>query len=250
MVIFGLFTGFSLERSSLRFLPAFLFFIFMLFAGRGLAFFVFTVQQRVTASPEADFLFYYFDSTFIPMFLPAVFIWIFTFLSRRNSSFIPWECGIITVLFAGLFWSQAEFDITVYPHPGFLGFAAIIFIFLQVFILAETVTLKRAERHQEIRRGYRLFYWILVPVLLLFLLFMFNWYSTEAVSHGGGLIKPTFFRFDFSRYIQLESEISLDDDLVMLVRKENGYDANLLRRFVLSGYRRREGFFSRSGTRQ
>ncbi len=238
----SVFTAFFLERSRLRFLPAAALFGAILAAGRGLVFLVFHVYQVGTTEPGADFLFFRFDSTFLPM-LPAVLIvWLFTFLSRRYREFIPWECGLNTAFFAALFWSQAGFDVKIYPHPGYLALASLLYVLLQVFILVETTTLRtRLSGHPG--RKYKPLVWVLVPLLILFLLFMYNWYTREAVSHGGGLIKPTFFRFDFSRYIRLESEISLEDDLVLLVRKEGGEDSVLLRRFILSGYRSGEGFF-------
>lgn len=56
-------------------------------------------------------------------------------------------------------------------------------------------------------------------------------------------MKPTLFRFDFSRYVKLESEISMSSDLVLLFGTEGPADRMLLRRYILSGYSREEGFF-------
>ncbi len=56
-------------------------------------------------------------------------------------------------------------------------------------------------------------------------------------------MEPTLFRFDFSRYIKLESQIEVSDDLVMLLRKDGPRDTILLRRFVLSEYDRQKGFY-------
>lgn len=242
LFVLAVLSAYSLERTRLRFIPAALVFAGLLIALRGLMFFAFRVYGNYEPRPEADFLFFQFDSTFLPMLVPVGAAWLFTFLSRRYSSFIPWECGMSTAFFAALFWSQARFNISIYPHPAFLALAAVVLILLQAVILVET-TRRRSRRFGKAGRGYRTLTWALVPLLLLFLLFMYNWYTREAVSAGGGLIKPTLFRFDFSKYIRLESEISLEDDLVMLVRKEGGNDNALLRRFILSGYRDGEGFF-------
>ncbi len=67
-------------------------------------------------------------------------------------------------------------------------------------------------------------------------------YTEEAKKAGGGLMEPTLFRFDFSRYIRLESEIDVSDDLVMLLRKDGPADKILIRRFILSGYSLQKGF--------
>ena len=84
---------------------------------------------------------------------------------------------------------------------------------------------------------------ILIPLVIILFFFLFARYSEGAVKTGGGLMKPTFFRFDFSQYIHLESEISLSDDLVLLFRKQGPARRILLRRFVLSGYSGRKGFY-------
>jgi transglutaminase-like putative cysteine protease len=60
---------------------------------------------------------------------------------------------------------------------------------------------------------------------------------------GGGLIEPTLFRFDFSQYVKLDSQIEVSDELVMLFRKEGPADRILLRRFTLSEYSPERGFF-------
>ena len=59
---------------------------------------------------------------------------------------------------------------------------------------------------------------------------------------GGGLMKPTLFRFDFAPYVKLESEIRTSDEAVMLFRTEGVADRFLLRRYVLSDYDPRQGF--------
>jgi transglutaminase-like putative cysteine protease len=87
------------------------------------------------------------------------------------------------------------------------------------------------------------FLWVLLPLILLLLLFVLGRYNQGAVRLGGGLMKPTLFRFDFSQYIKLESEIEMSDDLVLLFRKQGPAKRILLRRYILSGYDRRRGFF-------
>ena len=81
------------------------------------------------------------------------------------------------------------------------------------------------------------------PLLLVFLFFLLARYGESAVRAGGGLTKPTLFRFDFSHYVRLESEISTTDDPVLLFRTDGEAERWLLRRFVLSGYDPRRGFF-------
>ncbi|MDR0400296.1 MAG: transglutaminase-like domain-containing protein [Treponema sp.] len=65
----------------------------------------------------------------------------------------------------------------------------------------------------------------------------------KAVEQGGGLLEPQLFSFDFSKVLKLESEISMNDDLALIVKKDPDDYHILLRRFVLSGYSRDQGFF-------
>jgi tetratricopeptide (TPR) repeat protein len=67
----------------------------------------------------------------------------------------------------------------------------------------------------------------------------------RAIEKGGGLLEPKLFRFDFSQFLRLESEISMNDDLVLILKKDAGDDHILFRRYVLSGYSEKQGFFRR-----
>ena len=62
-------------------------------------------------------------------------------------------------------------------------------------------------------------------------------------------MEPTLFRFDFSRYITLESEIEVSDDLVMLFRMQGPAGDVLLRRFILSEYSPERGFHQTRSSR-
>ena len=64
----------------------------------------------------------------------------------------------------------------------------------------------------------------------------------QAVKMGGGFLEPGFFSFGFSKFPKLDSEISMKNDLLFIVKKEK--DENiLLRQLVISGYSRKEGFY-------
>jgi tetratricopeptide (TPR) repeat protein len=67
-------------------------------------------------------------------------------------------------------------------------------------------------------------------------------FQEQAVEMGGGLLEPKLFSFDFSKYLRLDPEISMKNDLVLIVKKDNDNNI-LLRRSVLSGYSRRQGFY-------
>jgi transglutaminase-like putative cysteine protease/uncharacterized protein HemY len=48
----------------------------------------------------------------------------------------------------------------------------------------------------------------------------------RALEQGGGLLQPKLFSFDFAPYLMLENEISMNDDLIFIVRKNSHYEAD------------------------
>jgi hypothetical protein len=48
----------------------------------------------------------------------------------------------------------------------------------------------------------------------------------RALEQGGGLLQPKLFNFDFAPYLRLENEISMNDDLIFIVRKNSRYESD------------------------
>ncbi|MEW5815323.1 MAG: hypothetical protein AB1798_08030, partial [Spirochaetota bacterium] len=244
-----------LEKSRIRLIPACLSAAVFPWFLRFLIFFVFRIRQEMVPAPEADFQFFLFDRNFFPLLPPYFIILLFTFLSLRFPAFIVWEVILNAVLYTALFFSQAQYKITLYPHPSLLALAAGIFIILEAFILffrfqddhsSGVIACKVETTSPSIKQvfsGIYGFIWVIIPLMVVFFLFILGKYSEGAIREGGGLLKPTLFRFDFTKYITLKSEISVNDDLVLLFRKQGPADRLLLRRFVLSGFRAEAGFF-------
>jgi tetratricopeptide (TPR) repeat protein len=67
-------------------------------------------------------------------------------------------------------------------------------------------------------------------------------FQEKAVEMGGGLLEPKLFNLDFSKYLKLDSEISMKNELVLIVKKDDTFH-HLIRRSVLSGYNSKQGFF-------
>lgn len=176
------------------------------------------------------------DSSLIPLALPLALVFSLTFFSRRHPRFPRWEAVIHGVLLTGLLWSQGRYGITVFPHPSFLALAAALVVILDVTLLLVYSGV------QDRRRS--LLFWFLSLILLYGVGTLFlSRYAQGAVSQGGGLVKPTLLRFDFSKYVKLESEISMNNQLVLLYGTEAPPMDMLLRRYVLSGYSGDRGFF-------
>ncbi len=237
-----------MERGRLRFLPALLLSCLLPFGLRAVFFLVFRFQRALAAGPETDFLFMLFDKDFLPSLIPFAVAWLFNFLALRFRTFVFVEVGLNALLLVLVFWTQAGYRLSLYPHPSILA------NLLALFVVAEFFALMLASAREDEEPGERVsarsllsFSWIVLPLLLVFLFFLLGKYSEGAVKAGGGLMKPTLFRFDFSPFIRLESEIRMSDETVLLFRTEGEADRWLLKRFVLSGYDPNRGFFMEKG---
>jgi transglutaminase-like putative cysteine protease len=226
-----------MAKARLRLVPSVLLAVALPFALRAVFFLVFRLQRLAASAPATDFLFFFFDKDFFSALVPWGIAWLFNSLALRYRPFLVVETGLNAGLLVMVLWSQAGYRLTLFSHPSILA------NLLAVFILAELVVLLLARRERPGLRSVMGFGWVLVPLLLVFLLFLLGRYGEGAVKAGGGLMKPTLFRFDFSPYVRLESEIRTTDELVLLFRTEGEAERYLLRRFVLSGYDPRRGFF-------
>jgi transglutaminase-like putative cysteine protease len=237
--------GVVLERLALRLWAAAVLFALTAVGARLLAFALFGLLRRIAPGPESDFLYFVFDKFFLPGLLPWSVAALFNFLFLRYPPFVFVEVGLDALLLLAVFWAQGQYDIGLYPHPSHLAYAVFGFLVLEVLLVVLARGSGAVAWRRELR-GALSFLWVIVPLLALLLLFVLGRYSEGAVRQGGGLLKPTLFRFDFSQFIRLESEIRMSDDLVLLFRTPGPPASGreiLLRRYVLSGYEPRRGFF-------
>jgi len=135
---------------------------------------------------------------------------LFILIKSRQFSFYPWPTLMLAVFtliillqFAAIMWA---FPIEIRPSRRFHGSTLLLLLLLGG--LAILLVRKPAEE--------------------------------QATEQGGGLIKPDLFRFDFSPFLRLESEISLKEDLVLIVHKDAEDSHIFLRRYILQGMRKRK----------
>ncbi|MDR2481574.1 MAG: hypothetical protein LBD07_04695 [Spirochaetaceae bacterium] len=60
--------------------------------------------------------------------------------------------------------------------------------------------------------------------------------KTTDMAGGKGLIRPEVFNFDMTPFLNLNTEVSLGNDLIFIVRKNKNDNHIFMRRFVLSAY--------------
>ena len=104
-----------------------------------------------------------------------------------------------------MFWPQGNYEITLYRHPSLLSYSIFGFLFLTttLMVLVRVREQGQVGTWKGTLRSVASFVWVLLPLLFLLLLFVLGRYNQGAVRLGGGLMKPTLFRFDFSQYIKL-----------------------------------------------
>jgi transglutaminase-like putative cysteine protease len=249
-LLLGVLLALWMEKGRLRFTPAFLIACILPFALRAVFFLVFRLQRAAAPGQETDFLFLLFDKDFGPALVPYGIAWLFNFLALRRGGFAFMEVGLNSLLLVLAYWSQAGYSLTIFPHPSIYANFLALFVLAELFVLllAWLGELRAKGEGQKISlRSLLSFSWILLPLLLIFLFFLLGKYSEGAVKAGGGLMKPTLFRFDFSPFIRLESEIKTSDEEVLLFRTQGRAERWLLKRFVLSGYDPNRGFFLERG---
>lgn len=195
-----------------------------------------------------------FEALFWPALPFLYLVFIFTWLVERNEPAIVWEVGARAVLLFTLFWNQGHYGLTLYPHPAWAALTVASVALVESAILI-VYTRRRMRNSTNIavsmggRRGLprlaRESAAAVPMILLALLLFGAFWqhYREHATRAGGGLIRPSMFSFEFAELLELESSISMSDELVLLFRREGRARRQLLRSAVLDGYSGSRGFY-------
>lgn len=189
--------------------------------------------------PALDSLLPLLDRNTFVVQIPWYWAALGSFGASRSRRFLRLELILSNLLPVVLFALNRSSNFSPYQHPVTMMGLFALFLALQflALILSPMEPLRPGRRE-----GFSaaLVVLLLVPAAATLLLKP----SEEGlVDQGGGLLKPNLFRFDFSQFLRLESEISLSDDLALIVRKEEDDSHILLRRFVLSGYHPKRGFY-------
>jgi len=173
----------------------------------------------------------------LPAVLPCIGIHILA--GRFRWMLVP-EAGAYTVLLSLLVGRQG-WGMILFRGSYLLTFSlfCLILFGLYLLLLAGGRTAGRISLFPGVPAALLLILAVLIPADRL--------YRAESLKEGGGLLETALFRFDFSDFLTLESQISMKDDLVFLFRKEGPGERLLLRRFVLNGYSRDKGFFREPG---
>ncbi len=190
-----------------------------------------------------------------PAAILGTLVWQWDSWCRRSTLGRALFTPLVALAATGLFWSQAELRRGILGHPtAYAIFAFAVLIALVVHAMVRSSLRMSSARHavassgvDATKRPFRPR--AALPALVLLLLttglltVLYRGWQRDAVSASGGLMRPTAFRFDFADYLSLETEIGLSRELVLLYREDRMPPGRLIRRYVLSGYSPRRGFF-------
>jgi len=175
----------------------------------------------------------------LPFYWAGATTWFASGKSARSRvflrAFVIADAALLTAVFS--FTPIADFSLYRWPIVMIILLAGIIFAqaLALLFSLPPEIKLHNSEKIAAITA-------LLLLVFLGGLLFL-GPSQKRAVQKGGGLLEPKLFSFDFSQFLRLDTEISMSDDLILIVKKDPEDNHILMRRSVLSGYSKKQGFF-------
>ena len=88
-----------------------------------------------------------------------------------------------------------------------------------------------------------LFLLILAALIAILLVLSSRIRREKSLTEGGGVLSSSLFQFDFNDVLSLEPEISLNPELTLLYREDGVPLTRYLRRFTLSGWDEKKGFY-------
>jgi len=207
-----------------------------------------------------DALLLNFDRNNFVSLLPFYWAAATTWFSLRSRLFLRGSVIADVVLLIAIFGFAPIANIEMYRWP-----VVVIAVVAGIIFLQSLALLFSMPKGTKLQKGEKITAIIVLLLLVVFGSIVFLRPAQErAVQRGGGLLEPRgLFSFDFSQVLSLNPEISMTDDLVLIVRTDppipnppriNPHIPNpprvnpprqsvLLRRAVMSGFDRRQGFF-------
>jgi tetratricopeptide (TPR) repeat protein len=192
-----------------------------------------------SAAVGLDALLLNFDRNNFVSLLPFYWTAASTFLSVRSRLFLRAAVIVDALLLIAISGIAHLSDLTIYRLPIVMIIILAGIVFFQalalLFSLPPELKIKKAEKTVAVAM-------LLLLITIGGLLFL-KPSQQRAAQKGGGLLEPKLFSFDFSQILRLDSEISMNDDLVLIVKKDPADNHILMRRSVMSGYSRKQGFY-------
>jgi transglutaminase-like putative cysteine protease/cytochrome c-type biogenesis protein CcmH/NrfG len=191
------------------------------------------------AAISLDSLLLNLDRNSFVSLLPFYWAAFSTYFAVRSRRFLRADIIASDVLLLVIYSIVRTSDLPAYRWPVLMIALFSGIIFLQILAFMFSLPPEYAlQKREGILGGLTLFVLVVLGGVLLI-----RPSQEGAVDKGGGLLEPNMFHFDFSQVLRLESEISMNDDLAFIVRKDPEDEHIYLRRYVLSGYNPKQGFY-------
>ncbi|UTC66556.1 MULTISPECIES: transglutaminase domain-containing protein [unclassified Treponema] len=191
--------------------------------------------KNISAEPF-DILYLRFGIIIPFLILQTIFISVATFLFFKKEQYRRYEPIVFFIIFSIFFWGQGNFSMSVFEHPIYAV------LFSLTFSLFEIIRLFLSFNFEKKQAG---FFALFLPFFAFVMFFVLKNYNESASINHGGLLQPTLFRFDFSDYLKLQSEIKMSDDLVLVTHFDKNFSHNMLRRMYLSAWDPLKGFYEK-----
>jgi len=192
-----------------------------------------------TAAAFFDSILLNFDRNNFVSLLPFYWAVATTFFSLRSRTFLRAAVIADAVILIAAFAFTPVSQAALYRWPIVMIVMLAGIVLLQALALLFSMPPQTAMRKGEKAAAIAALFILIFAGGLIFL----RPSQRQAAQKGGGLLEPKLFSFDFSQFIRLDPEISMSDDLIMIVKKDPRDNHILLRRSVLSGYSKKQGFY-------
>lgn len=181
----------------------------------------------------------FFNRNFLVALFPFYWMTLSTVMAGKSFRALHWNRILNGLFLLCLFLviKSRQFSFYTWPTEMLSLFALILLLQFVSLLLAFPL------RNSLSQRSFLSVLLLLLIFSTLTVLLMRKPAEEQATEKGGGLIKPDLFRFDFSQFLRLESEISLKEDLVLIVHKDPEDSHIFIRRYILSGYDTKKGFY-------
>ncbi|MDR0540102.1 MAG: transglutaminase-like domain-containing protein [Spirochaetaceae bacterium] len=169
-----------------------------------------------------DSLLLLYDNNIYAVLIPFYYISITTYIARmpHHSQRAAAVTDIIVLCIVFVIFSSATLTVYKWPALKLIVFCAI--LFLETLAIIFTVLAAGSSLPSESALSF------VLPLILAaaagFLLF--KPLNEQELEKGGGLLQSKLFSFDFAPFLSLENEITMNDDLVFIVRKNDTQNEN------------------------
>jgi Tfp pilus assembly protein PilF len=196
-----------------------------------------------------DSLLLNFDRNLFVFLFPYYWMTAAVYFSSRFPSFLPAAIAASDFLFIAIFLTGKSDTVVLYAKPLTLIMVIAVIVFFEAAALIVSIKKKYTALVSEKIQAAVFALVLIVAGGILAL----RPAEESAIGKGGGLLEPKLFSFDFAPFLRLENEISMNESLVFIMRKEEpdrepGNDDHfLLRRYVLSGFDTKTGWTRNTG---